>query len=241
MNKLMRQWDTWIQEAQERNDLQLLTVQRTWPMGVIRWLTVDQVDKARETLSEGVMQWPSQGFDIHPFWAGMSQSLLHLYAGDYFQAFGALQDLSKRFSRSLLRWNQVLRVIQGHWLAHAALALASITQDRRHLLKMARQQADRLARENYPLAEPYVPYFRGYLSYLAGDEEKAVTLLRESATRFDAMQFKLFAAAANRQLGRLLGGDEGRALMAQADEAMKAEGVVRPERFAAMLLPPLPE
>jgi hypothetical protein len=210
-------------------------------MGVFRWLTVDQPDKAREILSKGVAQWPSHGLDFHVWSAGMSQSFLHLYVGDYGEAFRVLQDLSKRFSRSFLQWSQLARVTNGRWLAHAALALASITQDRRHLLKIARQQTDRLAKEQYPLAEPFVPYFKGYLSYLAGDEDKAITLLRESATRFDAMQLKLFAAAANQQLGRLFGGDEGRALIAKADQAIKSEGVVRPERFAAMLVPPLPE
>jgi len=65
----------------------------------------------------------------------------------------------------------------------------------------------------------------------------AVKLLRESAAAFEAIQFKLSAAATNRQLGRLLGGDEGRALVERGDATMKEEGIVRPDRVAAMLAP----
>jgi hypothetical protein len=52
---------------------------------------------------------------------------------------------------------------------------------------------------------------------------------------------RLFAAAARRQLGLLLGGDEGRTLVAGADAGMAGQQVVRPERMAALLVPLGPE
>jgi hypothetical protein len=47
----------------------------------------------------------------------------------------------------------------------------------------------------------------------------------------------LFAAASRRQLGRLLGGDEGRALIDRADAWMSSQSIRRPDRMAACLAP----
>ncbi len=46
-----------------------------------------------------------------------------------------------------------------------------------------------------------------------------------------------YAEAARRRRGEIAGGAEGAALAARADAAMRAQGVARPERFAAMFLP----
>jgi hypothetical protein len=47
----------------------------------------------------------------------------------------------------------------------------------------------------------------------------------------------LYAACARRQLGVLVGGDEGDALVSRGDAFMRQQGIVRPDRFAAMLVP----
>jgi hypothetical protein len=67
------------------------------------------------------------------------------------------------------------------------------------------------------MAEPFVPYIKGALAHLNGDEDSAVKLIGEAAQAFTYAQYKLHAAATNRQLGRLLGGDEGRELIEKAD------------------------
>jgi hypothetical protein len=47
----------------------------------------------------------------------------------------------------------------------------------------------------------------------------------------------LFAAAARRQRGQLLGGADGAALSEQAERWMALQGIVRPEPFAELLAP----
>jgi hypothetical protein len=46
-----------------------------------------------------------------------------------------------------------------------------------------------------------------------------------------------YVAAIGRRRGELLGGEEGRALVVASEAALRAEGVVRPDRIADMLAP----
>ena len=47
----------------------------------------------------------------------------------------------------------------------------------------------------------------------------------------------LYAAAARRRLGEMLGGDEGRALVETADAWMRSETIVNPERMTEVFAP----
>ncbi len=239
--ELQQQWDAWIKDGQEREDLNLLSAQHTWAMGTYRWLAADQVDEARNQLSQGLAEWKWHSFDVQKWYAALSKSYIELYANNYKEAFDITKALTKRLSKTTLQRIQQLRVLNNYSLAHAALGFASISQDRRHPLRVARKQANKLARERSPMAELFVRQINACLAYLEGDEQTAVKLLRKAAKSFEEAQYKLFATSTNRQLGRLLGGDEGRALIVKADTAMKEEAIVNPERVAAMLAPGFPD
>jgi hypothetical protein len=62
-------------------------------------------------------------------------------------------------------------------------------------------------------------------------------LLREAAAGFDAADMALYAAAARRRLGALLGGDAGLALREAADSWMSSEKIRAPARFTAIFAP----
>jgi formate-dependent phosphoribosylglycinamide formyltransferase (GAR transformylase) len=74
-----------------------------------------------------------------------------------------------------------------------------------------------------------------------GDSDRAAKHLADAISRADAEQIELFAAAARRRLGVILGGDEGRALVARADAWMVAQSIRDPARMAACLVPGFPE
>ena len=70
-----------------------------------------------------------------------------------------------------------------------------------------------------------------------GHVDRAVSLLPEAISGFDAADMALYAAASRRCLGTLLGGDEGRALVQTSDAWMTSESIKNPARMTAMLAP----
>jgi hypothetical protein len=74
---------------------------------------------------------------------------------------------------------------------------------------------------------------RAALAAERDDRLAAVTILRQAVSSFEALDMHLHAAAARRRLGQLLPGDQGRALVAQADSWMTAQHIVHPGRMAA--------
>jgi hypothetical protein len=69
-----------------------------------------------------------------------------------------------------------------------------------------------------------------------GDRSGAATSLREAASLAEAADMALYAAAARHQLALSLG-KSGTDLRSHADDAMLAQGIRAPARFASMLAP----
>jgi len=61
--------------------------------------------------------------------------------------------------------------------------------------------------------------------------------LARALAGFEAADVGLYANAAKRRLGEVVGGEEGGRLVHGADEAMSREDIESPERFTAMLVP----
>ena len=66
---------------------------------------------------------------------------------------------------------------------------------------------------------------------------RAERLLADAVERFESADMGLFAASARHHLGQLRGGDDGRALIEQADAWMLTQSIVNPSRMASCLVP----
>ncbi|MBV9122366.1 MAG: hypothetical protein JO112_03260, partial [Planctomycetes bacterium] len=69
----------------------------------------------------------------------------------------------------------------------------------------------------------------------------AMRLLKEAAEALDAVDMRIFAEAARRRLGELMGGSAGDALIAAADSWMAGQLIRNPERMARMYVPGPPD
>ncbi len=232
------QWDIWTKQAEEQQNLFMLTVQRLWPMGPVRWLAADRPDRAWKLISAGLADAPQTDEHIIPLHAVESTSYANIYTGNYQDCFYPLERQARTFTRSLTgKLSSLFNIMVYYRLAYGALAHAMVAKDKRPVWDVAERQAKLLTKDNSPMALAYVSIIRAAIAHQKGDEEAATAGLRDAVRAFDKLQYKMYAAAARRQLGRILGGDEGRSLIERADVAMGEEEVVNPERIAAMLAP----
>ncbi len=163
-----------------------------------------------------------------------------LYAGDPAAAAAVLSDRRKQLKRSLLLHMALIRCEYRHLEGRVDLALAAGEPDpaaRDRLLARVRKRARALARESLPLAQMFGALLAAGIAAVSDRADEAERLLREVVARLDETGTRLFAAAARRQLGVILGGDDGDALVRQADAWMAEEGISQPARMAAMLVP----
>ena len=145
----------------------------------------------------------------------------------------------ERLSRSpLLRGSTLAHTLQG-LRAGTAGALAQQTRGRSERVALRRtvQQGAAALRKSSKsswagrLAEP----LDALACLLAGDETNAVAKLRVAARSLAPIP--IMSELCTRNLGLLIGGDEGRSLVAQADAFFPARGVVDVARFASAVMP----
>jgi hypothetical protein len=110
--------------------------------------------------------------------------------------------------------------------AHALGAARLDTASAPALRALARSDARLAARIRMPFAAGASQVLNAGLALDEGRPVQAVTHLRAAIAVFEPAGLLTFAMAARRRLGQLLRGDEGAALVAQADAALRAMGAV---------------
>ncbi len=152
------------------------------------------------------------------------------------KAHGTLASVDADFrvlSRSLIgRVMQVLRC--DVWCLWGRLALADGNVGS---LKRAARCARKLERERIGYAAVWALLLRAGIAAQKGNAKAASGHLTNTIERAEQHDLLLCAAAARRRLGELLGGDEGAALIAAADDWMNSEGIVNPERMTEVFAP----
>jgi hypothetical protein len=94
-----------------------------------------------------------------------------------------------------------------------------------------------MGKERMAWADPLAALVEAGVAHVAGDPTRARAQLETAIRGLEAADMMLYAQAARRRHGQLVGGSEGAAEVAQADAWMAAAGVRRPDRMAAMLAP----
>ena len=105
---------------------------------------------------------------------------------------------------------------------------------RAHTMK---SQLDRLTQSLPAFASGHAALVGAVLAAAEGRVEAAAQELGVAVDHFESCQARVHGMPARRELGRLLGGSEGQALVDEADAWMAAEGVACPERFVCWQCP----
>jgi hypothetical protein len=156
-------------------------------------------------------------------------SHIDLYSGAAGSAHERIAKVWPLLASAPLHHVQHFRVEAEQLRGRSALAVGDV--------ELARVCAARLAREPAPWPRPMADLLRAGISARAGRLDPAAADLRRAVTGFECMDMALYAAAARHRLGAIIGGDEGRALRAAAEDWLRSETVVRPEVMIASLAP----
>jgi hypothetical protein len=238
--ELSRQVPGWIREAERRGD-QYASVTFRVRLPIV-WLARDEVARAEEDVEGAISSWRpmEKGFNTQHYWAMLGRGDVALYSGQLQAGADKLAVSLPGIERSKLFRLPIVRVLTGHLAGRLALARAVASPDetaRRALLSEARTWASQLARDSIPVGGLLAQLLFATLAHLEGRPEDAILRLRQVTHALEASDTRLHAAAVRRRLGEALGGDEGRALIAQADVWYAAQSVKNPARMTAMLLP----
>jgi serine/threonine protein kinase len=226
-----------LAEAEKLGDNHMSVQLRDGSLAIM-WLAADDPEGARRNVEESMALWPSDRYLLQHWHRLYGECEIELYTGNGAAAYERVHRDAKALKKSLLLRIQHIRAqttfLQGR-CAVASLEHAPAMRKRRlaEILRLARS----LEREHMAWTAPFAAILRAAVANEDGDRAAAIAGLRAAADQARAADMYGYARAATHQLGLLLGGDEGRRLVTLAGQAIIAEGVRVPARFAATLVP----
>ncbi len=212
--------------------------------GVPAWLTPDDPDGYRQQLAETKRFWPASAKPQFPDYVLlMGEVMLQLYADQPANGFDLLESQRPAYMRTMLlrrsTTTQTWYAARTGFCAAAALrARHPHATDRRETwLAAAHRASVALRRLRTQVSLALANGLDAALALGVGDRDQAVERLRDSLKILDAAGLGMHGAATRRRLGQLLGGDEGRALLATGDDFMNAQSVVNREAITELNCP----
>ena len=232
---LWRRLPSAMREAQDRGDLYLLTYLRIGEMNAA-WLVSDDAETARNHVDETMARWSRRSFQVQHWDELRARGNIDLYEGNARATVDRVQGIWRDLEASLLFRCQLIKGIAWNLRGRSFLAAARLEGDHGRLATVVRD-ARKLRRERVPWATAFADLLSAGIADCRGQKEEAVRALHRAVEGFDACGKKLHAAAARHRLGKLLGGDEGRALLDTCDAYMTAEAIKVPMKAIAMIAP----
>jgi hypothetical protein len=228
-----------IREALERDDLFAATSLRC-RVGHVVWLAAGEPDRALEEVHAAIDQWSDRAYHLQHYFFLLAEAEVALYRGEGRIAWHLVLDRWSALRRSLVLMSQLFRIESLYLRARSALATAvsgTPTGEGETLLREASRAANRIEREEVQWGTPLAKLVRAGIASAEARREEASDLLTSALDVFTASDMALYAAVARRRRGELMGGDTGLALVQQADDWMRSEGIRNPSGMAAMLAP----
>jgi eukaryotic-like serine/threonine-protein kinase len=231
---------TLVKNAEERGDLYEATDLRI-RISHAGLLAADDPENARREVRHAIARWPASKFYVQHWWSLMAEVEIALYSGESSNAWKLMTTRWSALRRSLLLRVQYILIESLFHRAQSALAVAATMsvndRDTFRLLRAAERDARRIEREKMQWAYPLAQLIRAGIAISRGKIEEAVTRLASAEEGLEAAGMSLYAAAARRRRGELIGGDRGKALVSAAEAWMNSQQVKNPVRMTAMLSP----
>jgi tetratricopeptide (TPR) repeat protein len=210
--------------------------------GALARLAAGDPTEARRRSSAALATWTTRaGFSAQHLFALRVTVCVDLYESAGLEAHRRVEEAWPAVKASQLLRVQSTRIDGLSLRARATLAAAGASKSPQRLLQAVERDAGHLERELRQDARPLASLLRAGAARLRGDASGALAQLELASAGFGSAHMELHAACCQRASGVVVGGEAGRALVAQADSLLKKRGVVDPRRWVEVLAPGLSE
>ncbi len=227
-----------LADAERRGDLYTaVNLRASHPISA--WLAADDIEGARRHVRESMAQWSKTRFLVQHWQCMLWEAEIDLYAGEGARAWDRLARDARAVRRSHLLSVQLMRSFTNYVRGRSAIAsLETLDRSERagRLAEAVRAQRA-LEKEAMPWTDVLASLMAASVANASGNIAASERALRQAIERGTAREMALHTEAARHQLGSLIGGEAGDALVVQATEAMKAMGVRVAIRYADLLVP----
>jgi hypothetical protein len=235
--EVARRAPRFLRDAQERGDLYTTVCLRSTAMVDVA-LASDDPEEARRHVREAMAHWTQAGFHAQHWYAMWSDVLIDLYRGDAMSAYERLERDARVLRRSLLLRVQLVRGMTTYLRACCAIAsMGDAPSAREQRIAEAHRLAGHLSKQSAAWGPTLTTVVRACALNAAGDRAAGVSTLREAIRLAEGAHLWPQAWGGRYQLGRALGGTEGRSLVEDAERCMRDEGIMAPGRTAATVVP----
>ncbi len=250
--EIQRRYPRLMADAQQRGD-RLAVANYTTFAGPFAFLPQDDAAGLEVALAGAMGDWSKQDFHVQHFTALSAQTYLELSRGRSIAAWEHMLTQWPSLRGSFVLMVEIVRIYMHHLRAASAIAAACELRASGNptakipgggrswsiadLEAEAARWAKKLERERAAYARPMAALIRAALAFSAGQTSAACDHLKFAATQFRQIEANMFSAAAQFQLGRLMGGDVGQQQLAEAEQRMRAQNVLNPNRIANLFAP----
>ncbi len=223
-------------DAQQRGDLYTSANIGTYPEAVCR-LADNEPEEARRLVRDCLAQWSQTGYHVQHMTSTWGNVYIDLYRGDGASAWKRISEQWPPIGRSHLLRVQMIRIMMSSLHGSSALACAVGGRDVKAMLRAAAWGARRLEREKTEWGNALALLLRAGIADRRSEKDTARRLLADAAEQLEKVNMRSYAAAARRRLGKLLGGEQGRSAVQEADAWMTSQGIKDPARMTALHAP----
>jgi hypothetical protein len=238
LKEAARRLPTLLKEAEERGDAYART--SLLIHSCLLHLAADRPDRADEVLGQTIELCARHGYHLQRYHALIAEVLAALYRGEGRRAWQAINNFWNLVSRPLLLrlqhpflWMHSVRAQGALGAARVLLGSPAGHKEAMGLLRSADRDARKIERADQPWSNALAMNVRAGLASCRGKADEAAARAADAEKRFQAVDMLLYAAAARRRRGQILGGAEGQSLVAAADEWMAGQDIKNPARTAA--------
>ncbi len=224
--------DRLLHDAKERGDRYATSLFSSGLANLV-WLAEDDPRTALERVVEGMRPWSRRGFHLQHYNQLLAAAHVDLYAGRAERAHDQLVATWPHLVKSQLLSVQQIRIEAWHLFGRVALAASDRAVDPGPLYRQAARAARRVAREKVPWGRPLATLLTAGIAERRGDTDAAYAGYAEATQRLVDADMAIYANAARRRLGALVGDHRTR----DADAWFVAAGVHKPAAFAGIFVP----